>query len=271
MLTKNTKYFITDVDIHKDSIYCWHDVMGEYNIEPHIHEKGQFLYTEGGVVHVVTDEKTYLLPARHYMWIASGCRHALYPDNEKVIMRNLYFPQEAGELDFYNRTAIYPVSDLLLQMIRYCKQWAGDIFSTDVASYRFALALKAILPSQAGSPLPLSLPLVNDKRLKEVIDYMQKHLSEPLTFADIAAKFGFSERSLSRLFFSELGMTYSQYHTLQKMMQALKLLLEDGLTISEVAMEVGYLSVPTFSTTFYKLLGVRPTEYVKFKGVLGTT
>ena len=66
--------------------------MGETFIESHSHQKGQFLYTEGGVVHVKTINRVYYLPARHYMWIPAGVTHAIYPNSPKVIIRNLYFP-----------------------------------------------------------------------------------------------------------------------------------------------------------------------------------
>ena len=58
-------YYLTEVDKQPRSIYCMHDLMGENDVAPHAHHKGQFLYTQGGIVHVVTPQKTYFLPSRH--------------------------------------------------------------------------------------------------------------------------------------------------------------------------------------------------------------
>lgn len=53
----NTKYYLTEVDKNPQSIFCYHNLMGETFIEAHSHNKGQFLYTEGGVVHVKTSNR----------------------------------------------------------------------------------------------------------------------------------------------------------------------------------------------------------------------
>lgn len=262
-------YYLTEVDKDPHTIYCMHDLMGEQDISAHHHIKGQFLYTEGGVVHVSTPEKTYFLPARHYMWIPPGVIHSIHPSSADVTMRNLYFPVEENEHSFYAQKGIYPVNDLLLQMIIFSNRWSGDIDQGEQRSYRFALALKAVLPEISLYKLPLALPYAKDKRLVSVIKYMEENLSEAIAFPLLATKFGLSERSLSRLFQGDVGMSFIQYLTIQRMMLAVQLLLEDKMSVKEVASMVGYNSIPTFSTTFYKTLGVRPSEYVKMKGVLG--
>ena len=53
MANSNKEYYLTEVDKQPSSIYCMHDLMGEIDIAFHKHIKGQFLYTEGGVVHVM--------------------------------------------------------------------------------------------------------------------------------------------------------------------------------------------------------------------------
>lgn len=269
MPNSSKDYYLTEVDKQPETIYCMHDLMGEKGISSHQHNKGQFLYTEGGVVHVITRVKTFFLPARHYMWIPPGVEHSIHPGSTEVIMRNLYFPIEQNEDPFYTQTAIYPVNDLLLQMIIYSNRWSGDITRDQSSSYRFAQALKAVLPDVSKYNLPLALPYPQDKRLGEIIWFMESNLQEVVALPQLASKFGLSERSLSRLFQSDVGMSFVQYYTIQRMMQALKLLLVNRLSVKEVASQVGYNSVPTFSTTFHKILGIRPSEYVKMKNVLG--
>ena len=246
-----------------------HDLMGENDISVHSHQKGQFLYTEGGIVHVVTPQKTFFLPARHYMWIPSGLLHSIHPGSTDVIMRNLYFPSEEDDQKFYAEIGIYPVNDLLLQMVIFSNRWVGDLDEKDKSAHLFAMALKYILPEISIYNLPLALPYAKDKRLDKIIQYMGSNLQELIVFPDLARKFGFSERSLSRLFHSDLGMSFIQYLTIQRMMLALQLLLEDNMSVKEASALVGYNSVPTFSTTFYRIVGIRPSEYVKMKnGVL---
>lgn len=258
------RYYITEVDVYPESIYCYHDVMGELLIPAHNHKKAQLIYTEGGIVHIHTPEHTYYIPPRHFMWIPAGVIHSIRTSTEKAIMRNLYFPVRENELPFYQQEGIYLADDLLLNLLLFTDKWRADIHKED-KNYAVALAIKSILPDVCHTSVPLSLPFPKNDRLKKVIAYMSEHLEEQIPYKQLAKKFGFSERTLNRLFQKETGMPFIKYLTIQKMLRAIELLLENTHTITEVAYAVGYSSAPTFSNTFYKLLGQRPSDYVTEK------
>ncbi len=262
------RYYITEVDRYPDTIYCHHAVMGEKLIPEHEHRKGQFLYTEGGVVYLNTPEQSYFLPARHYIWIPAGVRHSIHPSTPEVIMRNLYFPAHTAEDDaFFGRTAIYPVDDLLMELMMFTNRWNGNIRPDDESRYSIAKAFKMLLPELSRGALPLALPYPRDPRLGKIVEYLDKHLADSVSFKLVADQFGVSERSLARLFQKELNMSFIQYFTILRMLKGLKLLLDDKLSINEVATRVGYSSLPTFSNTFTKIVGIRPSEYVKHRGL----
>jgi AraC-like DNA-binding protein/mannose-6-phosphate isomerase-like protein (cupin superfamily) len=263
------RYYLTEVDVQKDSIYCHHDLMGELLIPEHQHEKAQFLYTEGGIVYVETEKKTYFLPARHFMWIPAGVKHSIHPNNENVMMRNLYFPVEKEDLPFYNEEGVYPVNDLMLNLLLFTNRWNGNL-AKDSRNYTIAKALKIILSEISGANLSLSLPEAKDKRLIKVTDYVTGHLHDNLTFSALAERFGFSSRTLHRLFKKDIGISFIQYFTICRMLRAIELLQQRDMPVSEIALAVGYSSLPTFSNTFYKVLGQRPTDYVNGRDILTT-
>jgi AraC-like DNA-binding protein len=258
------RYYVTEVDVYPESIYCYHDMMGELLIPTHDHKKGQLTYTKGGIVHIHTPGHTYYIPPHHFMWIPSGVDHSISTSTETAIMRNLYFPVEENELPFYSKEGVYMMDDLLLNLILFTEKWRGDIHKHD-KNYAIVLAIKAILPDICDTSLPLSLPFPENNRLKKIINYMGEHIAEQISYKKLAAKFGFSERSLNRLFQKETSMSFIKYFTIMKMLRAIELLLTGKYTISEVAFEVGYSSAPTFSNTFYKLLGQRPSDYLSDK------
>lgn len=264
------RYYISKVDVISESIYIHHDLMGELLIPTHQHQKAQFLYTEGGIVYVKTDLQEYFLPARHFIWIPAGVKHSIHSSSESVIMRNLYFPVEKLESNFYKNEGIFPVNELLLQLLLFTNRWNGDLLKKS-NEYTIAKALKAILSQIAVAKLPLSLPFPKDERLVKVINHIDKNLHENLLFETLAVHFGFSERSLYRLFKKDLGMSFMQFFTIKRMLKALELIVEKQLPINEVSLAVGYSSVTTFSNTFYKLLGQRPSEYKKGIEILKKT
>lgn len=255
------KYYINKVDIYKKSIYCHHDLMGELLIPTHKHGKAQMLYTEGGIVYVITQTNTYFLPARHFMWIPNGVEHSIYTNCKNVVMSNLYFPVKNNEHTFYKTEGIYPVNDLLFQMMLFSNRWDGDL-KKGSRKYNITIAIKAILPTICNINLPLSLPLSKDIRLAKIINYLDDNLGETILFSKLAIQFGFSERSLYRLFQKDLGMSFIQYLTIRRILKAIELLVEKKLKVNEVAQAVGYNSVPSFSNTFYKILRQRPSDYI---------
>lgn len=262
------KYYMTEVDAFEDSIYCHHALMGDSYIGEHIHKKGQFLYTEGGVVFLKTASKSYFLPARHYIWIPAGVKHSIHPSSSNVVMRNLYFPTYETDTDFYDKINIYPVNDLLIELIMFTNRWNGNIFPVEEPKYSIAKAFKLILPELSQLELPLALPYPQHPKLKAIVSYLEENISENVNFKNMSQKFDVSERTLARLFQKELSMSFIQYYTILRMLTALKLLLDERLSVNEVALKVGYSSLPTFSNTFNKVIGVRPSDYVKHKHTL---
>ncbi|RFM28652.1 AraC family transcriptional regulator [Deminuibacter soli] len=269
----NDEKYLAEIDRIAASIYCNHDSMGlnklgESRIRQHRHRKAQLLYTEGGVTHVTTPDKNYFLPARHFMWIPAGAIHSITASSAQVMMRNLYFPVQRKEAGFYKQLAIYPVSDMLLEMLLFTNRWNGHITREQDSAFTYMQAIKKILPEACSSSLSFALPYPKTERLLQLVRYLYAHMDEEQHFPEVAKRFGYSERTLARVFREELDMTFVQYFTLQRMMKALQFLLDEKRPVNETAYMVGYNSVPTFSNTFYKIVGERPSDYVKLKGVI---
>jgi transcriptional regulator GlxA family with amidase domain len=96
----------------------------------------------------------------------------------------------------------------------------------------------------------------------KVMEYMQKNLENKLDAAMIAAKFGFSDRSLSRLFYAE-GISFIEYMQSLRVVKSMELLAENNMNINMVAASVGYESITAFSNVFLRFTGLRPSEYIK--------
>ncbi|MFN7116962.1 MAG: helix-turn-helix domain-containing protein [Saprospiraceae bacterium] len=255
----------TDVSRSTRGVYCYTQEVNESNIPMYSHDKGKLIYTESGTVYVITEQKNqYLLP-RHFIWIPSGIMHSIQGDNTHVIIRTLFFQNQPEDHEFFKQIGVYPMNDLLLEMINYTKNWKGAILPEDQQRYTFVMAIKAILPELSKQKLPFELPVAKDNRLKMITAYLQDNLSSPLHLSEIATQFGLSERSLARLFQSDLRMSYIKYLRTLRIIHALELLATTKLSINEIAFKVGYDSFPTFSNMFHQMVGVRPKTYLQQK------
>jgi len=246
-------------------MYVWHSRF-EDRFQDHTHTKGQLTYVEGGIIFLYTKEKSYFLPARHYVWIPAGVEHHLQHRYHAAIVRNIYFNTTTDDHDpFYKQIGIYPVNNLLLEMFLFSERWNGNIVP-ETKEYDFLNTLKNILPVVSRHPLPIALPTTENQRLRPVLKYIIDHLSNDLLSLEVVARAnGFSERTLSRLFQSALETSFFQYLKLARMIKSMEKLLETELTISEIAYEVGYNSISSFSNTFYKMIGKRPSDFKELK------
>ena len=259
----NSKYYLTEVDKIPKSIFCYHNAMGSSFIEPHSHDKGQFLYTEGGVVHVKTNTRMYYLPARHYMWIPAGVRHAIYPSSPKVIMRNLYFPIKAKATEFYKTEGIYHINNLVMELLLFTKNWNGDITKSQKTKYPIVHAFKTLLEQSVSQSLALELPHPTDSRLISITNYLSDTIDQEHLLPKLASNFSMTDKSLYRLFKKDLGLSFIKYYTQLRIFKSLEYLANSDYNISQIANMVGYSSLPTFSNTFSKVMGKRPSEYRK--------
>jgi len=265
MIKVSNEELLFAIDEKPDTMYVWHSKF-EDRFQDHTHLKGQLTYVEGGVIFLYTKEKSYFLPARHYVWIPAGVEHHLQHRFHAAIVRNIYFDTLTDdENPFYKQIGIYPVNNLLLEMFLFSERWNGNI-STGTKEYDFLNTLKNILPVVSQHPLPIALPTTENERLRPVLRYIATNLSQDtMSLESVGKATSFSTRTLSRLFQSALNVSFFQYLKLARMIKAMEKLLESDATISEIAYSVGYNSISSFSNTFFKMVGKRPSEFKELK------
>lgn len=91
--------------------------------------------------------------------------------------------------------------------------------------------------------------------------YIQTHLNEKISMADLSAHVGYSEAHLSKKFRKEMGITITEYITAQKIDLAKKLLRANETPISDIAEYLCFSTQSYFSEQFRKATGQTPGEY----------
>ncbi len=254
---------LPDIDLHPDSVFVMHEE-SEKLIPLHTHTKGQLSYVEGGVAHITIASNTYIVPARHYFWVPQGLAHVVRISHSGTVFRSLYFYAGADDTHpFYGQLGIYPASELLIQMIGYTKRWDGRHIGTAEENFEFLVALKQLLPQLGNKSLPIVLPITEDARMNIITRYLRKNLAEPLSLKAVSARFGMSERSMSRLFQALLHISFLQYLKTLRMIRAIELMLKSKQTISEIAFQVGYHNIGSFSNAFFEFTHSRPSDFRK--------
>jgi two-component system, response regulator YesN len=106
---------------------------------------------------------------------------------------------------------------------------------------------------------------LQEKRLPAVLGkaiyYIQGNYDKPLQLSDLAAFCTVSQGYLSRLFTEHLHLPFIDYLTSVRMKAAEELLLENVLSVKEIAHAVGYQDPNYFSRIFRRTRGIAPTSY----------
>jgi AraC family transcriptional regulator len=97
-------------------------------------------------------------------------------------------------------------------------------------------------------------------RLQPALDYIHEHLGENLSLADIAATTHLSPYHFSRLFKETYRIPPYQYVIQQRVEAARRLLQDPRLTVSEVALRVGFSDHSHLVRHYKRLTGVTPSR-----------
>jgi len=107
----------------------------------------------------------------------------------------------------------------------------------------------------------LGLPLPADRRLLRIAQALIDCPADPRDLADWAKEVGISTRTLVRLFPAQTGMTFREWRQQRRLLRALEL-LATGVSVTNVALEVGYENTSAFIAMFRRCLGTTPTRYL---------
>ena len=99
------------------------------------------------------------------------------------------------------------------------------------------------------------------KLTKDIIAYIQLHLEEKLSLDFLAEHFGKNPSELSNSFSKETGQTLTKYIHQVRIKEALRLFNTTDMSVSEIALAVGYRDFSYFSKVFTKNVGLSPREY----------
>jgi AraC-like DNA-binding protein/ligand-binding sensor protein len=92
-------------------------------------------------------------------------------------------------------------------------------------------------------------------------EFVQAHVEEPITLADVVRHVNVSRFYFCKLFKKATGMTLTDYVARVRVEKAKTLLVDPSLRISEIVFAAGFGSIPRFNSVFKRIVGMAPTEY----------
>jgi AraC-like DNA-binding protein len=104
--------------------------------------------------------------------------------------------------------------------------------------------------------------------VERVIHAMRENLGEQITMDDMASTAMFSKFHFSRIFLRVTGISPGRFLSALRLQEAKRLLLTTSMTVADISHLVGYNSIGTFSSRFRSSVGVSPSEYRQYSGLV---
>lgn len=221
----------------------------------HHHTHPQLISPRRGVLHIATPMGGWVVPPHRAVWIPAHVAHA-HQAYGPTDMRALTLDRPATPLRL-DRPTVLAVTPLLREVIAAL---TGDERPTGAP--RRNLERVAVDQLRLAPALDVCLPTPSDPRLRDLTRLLRDDPADGRTLAALGAAVGAGERTLSRLFRSQTGMSFPQWRTQLRLHHALKL-LATGASVTEVATACGYSGPSAFIHAFRLAFGTTPGEYVR--------
>lgn len=240
------------------------------SVPKHWHRSIELLFVLSGTVHIVVDDRNYVLRSTDVFVINSLATHELYADEAEMVAfqinlakspvfdscKNVYFDCCSAN-DSHNERYDY-LRHLLARLIKENSMAENVLLSHSLISQ---LLYELVTHFQAPQPEGSAVRQKSLKQLTQITDYINTHFDEGIGLGDVAEEFHFSHSYLSRFFKQHMNMTFSQYFNNIRLEHAVNEMLTSSESIAEIASRSGFSDARSMVALFKKKYGMLPSEY----------
>ncbi|MDA3834997.1 MAG: AraC family transcriptional regulator [Spirochaetales bacterium] len=163
-----------------------------------------------------------------------------------------YFP-EAG-----HTISIFPLTELSGALMRELVKQQLTSFSDRFSMQCVDLLALSVAGDSKNAAARLRLPVAEDERIQNAVNYIQKNCHRKISLSDIARSVYLSSRQLSRLFIDTMGITAFEYLRMYRILSILPEITDSNKKIVESVFSSGYETVSSFYRDFSFFLGMPP-------------
>jgi AraC-like DNA-binding protein len=98
-------------------------------------------------------------------------------------------------------------------------------------------------------------------RMQHITSYIDAHLTDPISRADVARVAHLSVGAFSRFFKVRTGKSLPEYLNELRVGRACRLLADERSKVTDIALDCGFSNLANFHRRFRKILGLSPRDY----------
>jgi AraC-like DNA-binding protein len=210
-----------------------------------------------GTVWVYVPGAMWRLAPGQGVWIPAGMPHTARHERDSTACYT-YVPDHALIAPIDDATPV-PVPRAVQEMLLHL----GTNDMDDALRIRIQSVLIEMMqqPSAEPSADDAEVPVPSDERVRALTQAVLDEPGDTRTAQELFAAHGLHERTVLRIFSSDVGMSFGRWRTGVRMTLAARLIV-DGTPIGVVAHRCGYATTSAFSSAFASRFGMSPRAYV---------
>jgi AraC-like DNA-binding protein len=227
-------------------------VPGGTRIDRHQHPGHQLIYVSTGILVAQTSAGSWVASCDRAIWMPAGTWHEHRAYGASTIHTLGFHAQDPPPLP--DTPAIVAVTPLLRELLVALTE--PGLPQPEVDRLRAVLRDRLHRTPQQ----PISLPAPRDPRLARACAIALEHLQTPMPLSALADAARTTERTLSRLFRAETGMSYPQWRAQARAIHAM-ILLAQGESVTDAGSLCGWSTTSAFIDSFRRAMGQTPGAY----------
>jgi AraC-like DNA-binding protein len=222
--------------------------------EWHTHSDHQLAWSPEGVLIILTDSGSYVLPPTRALWLPAHTPHETQASGVATL-RSVYLRPRRCPVKWRGPTPV-GVTPLLAELICHLDH---QQLAREHRARAEAVLFDLLAPLRTAT---IDVRLPEDPRARDVAQALLDDPADARTLHGWGRHVGASSRTLARAFRAETGLSFGRWRTLARLQAALPQLAA-GSAVSTVASRVGYETTSAFVAAFRSPTGVTPGRYFR--------
>ncbi len=219
--------------------------------EPHSHPTHELLWNQSGASTATIGARTWTITPSVGLWIPAGTLHSAtapagtcYRTAHVDVRTASPLPLEPVAVE------VTPLLTLLLERL----------VDQTLEPRSRSLTEQMLFDILEPSPHALLVQRPDSDLLRPIVTALESHPGDNSSLADWAVRLGVSERTVTRAFRAETGLSFGAWQASFRAQRA-ALMLGTGMPVDEVALRVGYSSASAFGAAFRRTTGLTPGHF----------
>ena len=240
---------------------------------PHFHNAVELNLILNGECTFYIDTEVLHCSKSDIIFIPAGCVHSVFSHNENTQIKGITFDLSVIDIKankepmtaYLNKDVVkdYSVSHNKSVLGQYIGEFSLNNQNNSII---YRLNVLSEIYKICGALIE-NYDVKNDDevctRIKPVIEYIKINFRQQIYVSDLSSLINVSDSHLIRLFKSVTNKSPIEYVTDLRIEEALKLLVKDELSITEISEKVGFSNVNFMIKVFKSKLDTTPNKYRK--------